>query len=537
MNTPLTHEEIQALQRLIGRIEFANGIRFHDEVEEAAVPPAPEMAMNSSLSGQRLARQGAHHLALHWHGDAMCQDENPTVSLSVAISALLWDEQDLALQWAEHCLSLMESVGFRNPSKNMWYWGAVEIMRLTKVFRALGRAEMEQRLRNGLNGFLPQLEITRDPGIESLRLAIELGWENEAEAFIGKLAPLVVGHSRGPLLHRLFRTLMDMGKLSMVWAMFGVLRDEHDEYMLRLIAIEEACKRGDYLMASRLANKLDLKEMDHVPIAYYMANWIVKEGKVEDWPVIWAIGNGEPGVRHQEFRDDTLIHFLARWAEHVPTTDKLKLLDHSKTIFDSYRQGGYGNIGTVAFLHLVVAAWADSVEEIEASIGLATPIRVYLATLRRAMVKHELGMLMPIFAMMESGKRVPDQGMLLDLELSRWLAGKENRLEESFHEEFGRALTNRDEAKIQSLIHFVGRQWRNLPLYRDLLHKHPSTEVGLSMVDLWPILNPIKSAGDILGFEMELARVNEANCLSEAWWDLEICLGNRIGLRKRIEDF
>jgi hypothetical protein len=541
MPKPLTELESESVKRMLARIQFAAHLMQGDpDAWETPVPlnPMPrQVKMDWICNPTDLARAGAHHLAISMFSKGLLRDKNPHSALFIAISALLWEEHELAAEWALQSLKKLDAE-IRNLRK-MPLWRALEIdlLKLAKVFRLLGRTYEEQALRIRLNELLPTLQTRRDPGMGALRLAVELGYDDEAERLALKLPPLLVGHSRGNLTKRLYRALLNHNKQILAWALFAMTTEAHDEAGLRYSAIEVACESGDFELALKFAANDGFVEINDWPHLVTIAKWLIANNRSGEWREIWRmLTDVELGLDHR-FSTENRLKFFATLVEHVSTKDRAAMFKISK----SYHQAAktWPNLEAaqvVANLHLVIAAWAASKATVRELIKEAGIPKHRVPTMIRAAAERGLPFLLELVPEAQSTFLIKDTITALRVEWELKQRGKRNRLEKVFQESLRKAISTNDQYMLHNIKSFVGRTWKDLELYRALIEKYPSS-FGLTFVDIWPFTKPYVAAGDLLGLESELARIESAQCLSETNDELYSCLRHRFGLEEELENF
>ncbi len=541
MPKPLTELETESVKRMLARIQFAAQIMRGDRKDwDTPVPlnPMPrQVKMDWICNPTDLARAGAHHLAISMFSKGLLRDKNPHSALFIAISALLWGEHELAAEWALQSLKKLDAE-IRNLRK-MPLWRALEIdlLKLAKVFRLLGRTDEEQALRIRLNELLPTLQTGRDPGMDALRLAVELGYDKEAETLALKLPPLLVGHSRGQLTNRLFRTLLSHDKQILAWSLFAMTTEPHDEASLRDSAVEVACEQGDFELALKFSADDGIAEFQDSPLVVTIANWLIQHHRTREWRAIWTMLTDEKLGLHHRFSTEDRMKFLATLVEHVEQDDRKEIFKISNRIQQALATSPNKELAQeIANLNLVIGVWGASKATVRKLIAEAKIPKHRTFSIIRAAAKRGFSFLLELVPEGQSTYLIQDTNNALQFEWERKQRGKRHRLEKVFHESLRKAITTNDQYMLHNIKSFVGRTWKDLELYRALITKYPS-RTGLTFVDIWPFTKPYVAAGDLLGLESELAKISGAYCLSETSRDLYGCLQHRFGLAEELENF
>ncbi len=535
----LTDLEIQVVLRLLARIQSAWEIQGSNSWD-TPVPQSPELLSNSPKSVYQiieLLRAGAHHLVISQFGDLLANGSEPSPALDMAISALLWGEHDLAEEWAMRELQTMEAQDIHHCFKNGWDYCTVESLKLAKVFRALGKPEEEAKMRRRINEILPRIRMERDPGMIALRLVVELGYEQETDAIARKLPPLIVGHSRGNLTRRLFQVLLAHDKQILAWALFAMTSEDHDEQGLRHAAMEAACEREDFELALKFGTNDGFKKVDEWPHLTTIARWLIAQKRTQDWTVIWKLVTDQQFGLYHRFSTEHRLRFLAEMIEYVQPADRIAMFK----ISNNWRHG-VANIPNqelaqqIADLNLVIAAWGASKPMVRKLVKEAKIPRTLVRTVMRAAVERDLPCLLDLISGPRTKGQIPYDLKSLEIELLRTKRGKPHKLERVFQSMLQKAVASNDQLMLHTIKSFVGRSWGDMERYKDLLKRYPSS-MGLSIVDMWPIITPIVKAGNLIALEAELLKVNQAFCLTEANGELLACLKNRFGLTEKLENF
>jgi hypothetical protein len=542
MPKPLTELETESVKRMLARIQFAAHLMQGDGNDwDTPVPIHLERPLSIEhdwiYNPRQLARVGAHHLAIAIFGKTLLQDKEAQAALLIAISALWWEENDVAEEWALRSLKKLEAEIANVEEIPLWHAPELDILELAKVFRKLGRTQEEELLRRHLKKLLPSLQTGRDAGMDAVRLAVELGYDQEAEALALKLPPLVVGHSRGQLTNRLFRTLLLHNKQILAWALFAMTTEAHDEASLRNSAVEAACEKGDFELALKFSANDGHAPFQDSPTVVTIANWLIYHHRTHEWRAIWAMLTEQKFGLYHRFSTENQLKFLAKLVEHADPKDRKEIFKISNRIQQAWATSPNSELAQeIANIHLVIAAWGASKPTVRKLLKEAKIPKHQVSTVLRAAAARGLPGLLALVPEAQSKFLIQDSIIALRVEWELKQRGKRNRLEKIFYESLRKAITTNDQAMLYNIKTFVGRTWKDLELYRALIEKYPSY-LGPAFEDIGPFTKPHVAAGDLLGLESELLKISDAQCLSQAIHDLYSCLWQRFGLAEELENF
>ncbi|MEY3442666.1 MAG: hypothetical protein RLZZ519_947, partial [Bacteroidota bacterium] len=470
-------------------------------------------------------------------GETLLQDKEAQAARLIAISSLLWEENDVAAEWALRSLKKLEAEIANVEEIPLWHAPELDILELAKVFRKLGRPQEEELLRRHLNKLLPGLQTGRDAGMEAVRLAVELGYDQEAETLALKLSPLLVGHSRGALTSRLFRTLLSHNKQILAWSLFAMTAEAHDEASLRDSAVEAACELGDFELALKFSANDGIAAFQDSPLLVTIANWLIHHHRTHEWRAIWAMLTEQKFGLYHRFSTENQLKFLAKIVEHADPKDRKEIFKISNRIQKSWATSPNSELAQeIANINLVIGVWGASKATLQKLILEAKIPKHGAFPVLRAAAERGFLFLLDLVPEGQSTNLIQDAMSALRFEWELKQRGKRNRLEKVFYESLRKAITTNDQAMLYNIKTFVGRTWKNLELYRELLTKYPS-HIGLTFVDIWPFTKPHVAAGDLLGLESELLKISDAYCISETSRDLYSCLRQRFGLEDELENF
>jgi hypothetical protein len=478
MQTPLSQEEKDIVLQLLN---LQHDAELQSELAAFAADSTQSFSQGARqallVNAQILASNGLHHLALEAYGVLLMEEAEPSLLVSLAVSAWLSDDSDFAQVWAQRAYTRMVIDASREgDGQPMGEYGLVAGWRLTKLYRLLGKEAEVDALRALLSPLLPLLEGRSEYLLLVLRMMVELGFEQEINQVLHLLPTICLGMGSGGVVGDVVRTCFAHGRFHTVWALVGMADTEIGRGTFEITAIDEAIAMGRYDWALKFASCQGNVEDDWCGLAHFGKS-LVRQGRTTDWKSVW---NQARHGRAAHFDTSDQLRFLSVMAEHCNHMERMEVLTYTHEQ-EALAAQAHSQIfkEQIRALCFVIYAWLEDENVVQAMFPtVALPRHTVRLVMRAGFVRRYEFLAQAAFSMLTPALP-PGRTSPLQLEIERRKAGQEDQAMAVFEALRAEAFATADRELIDSLAGIAATSLKDTALYFALREECQQKQIPL----------------------------------------------------------